>query len=210
ILHESGHAVHALAVREEPLLEYRTPPVEFAEVASMGMELLTLPHLDAIYTDADDRRRAYRERLEDVVRILPWVATVDAFQHWIYAHPEHTPEERRQAWVRTYRRFHRGVDWSGLEEPLGYLWHGQLHFFLVPFYYIEYGIAQVGALQIWLRSRDDDRDAVARYRQALALGGSRSLPDLFQAAGARFAFDHQTIAPLAATLAEELEKVPYA
>ncbi len=204
LLHEAGHALNSIAAREEPLLEYRDPPLEFAEVASMGMELLTAPHLEVFYPRPEDRRRAYRERLEGIVRLLPWIATVDAFQHWIYAHPTHTPEERRSAWVATYARFHRGVDWSGYEEALGYQWHRQLHIFLHPLYYIEYGIAQLGALQVWLRSRTDYRDAVARYRSALALGGTRPLPELFSAAGAHFRFDAETVAPLAEALAEEL------
>ncbi len=210
LLHEGGHAFNSIAAREEPLLEYRDPPLEFAEVASMGMELLSAPHLDAFYPNEEERRRAYRERLEGIVRIVPWIATIDAFQHWLYAHPAHTREERREAWVRVYSRFHHGVDWTGYDEALAFMWHRQLHIFLHPFYYIEYGIAQLGALQVWLRSRTDYRDAVARYRAALALGGTRPLPDLFTAAGARFNFDRETVAPLAEALAEELARTPYA
>ena len=210
LLHEGGHAFNTIAAREEPLAEYRDPPLEFAEVASMGMELLSAAHLDAFYQDPEDRRRAYRERLEGIVRIFPWIATVDAFQHWLYTNPAHTREQRREAWIRTLQRFHRDVDWSGHEEARAYRWHSQLHIFLVPFYYIEYGIAQLGALQVWLRSRSDYRDAVARYRAALALGGTRPLPELFTAAGARFAFDGATVGPLAEALAAELEKTPYA
>ncbi len=210
LLHEGGHAFNSIATREEPLLEYRDPPMEFAEVASMGMELLSADHLDSFYSREEDRRRAYRERLEGIVRLFPWIATVDAFQHWLYAHPQHTPAERREAWVRTFTRFSRGVDWSGYDEELAYMWHRQLHIFLHPFYYIEYGLAQLGALQVWLRSRRDYRDAVARYRAALALGGTRSLPDLFATAGARFAFDHETVAPLAEALREELDRTRYA
>jgi oligoendopeptidase F len=210
LLHEGGHAFNSIAAREEPLLEYRDPPLEFAEVASMGMELLCAPHLDVFYPNEEERRRAYRERLEGIVRIVPWIATIDAFQHWLYAHPAHTREERREAWVRIHSRFHRGVDWTGHDEALAFMWHRQLHIFLHPFYYIEYGIAQLGALQVWLRSRTDYGDAVARYRAALALGGTRSLPDLFTAAGARFNFDRETVAPLAEALAEELVRNPYA
>ena len=210
LLHEGGHAFNSIAAREEPLLEYRDPPLEFAEVASMGMELLSAPHLEVFYPNAEDRRRAYRERLEGVVRLFPWIATIDAFQHWLSKHPEHTPAERRAAWVRTFRRFEPFGDWSGYDDALGFMWHRQLHIFLLPFYYIEYGIAQLGALQVWLRARTDYKDAVARYRAALALGGTRPLPELFAAAGARFAFDHETVAPLAEALAEELERAPYA
>ncbi|MBI3975739.1 MAG: M3 family oligoendopeptidase [Armatimonadetes bacterium] len=210
LLHEGGHAFNSIAAREEPIVEYRHPPMEFAEVASMGMELLSAPHLGAFYPDPADYRRAYRERLEMIVRIFPWIATVDAFQHWLYEHPAHTREERRRAWVDTYGRFHRGLDWSGYDQELAYMWHRQLHIFLHPFYYIEYGIAQLGALQVWLRSRTDYPDAVARYRGALALGGRQPLPELFAAAGARFAFDATTVGPLADALTEELAKMPYA
>ncbi len=210
LLHEGGHAFNSIAAREEPMAEYRQPPMEFAEVASMGMELLSAPHLGTFYSQSTDFARAVRERIEGIVRIFPWIATVDAFQHWLYEHPGHTREERRRAWVETYGRFHRGIDWSGYDEEFGYNWHRQLHIFLHPFYYIEYGIAQLGALQVWLRSRSDYAEAVARYREALALGGTQTLPALFEAAGARFAFDDSTVGPLAAALAEELARTPYA
>jgi oligoendopeptidase F len=194
------------------LLAYRHAPPEFAEVASMGMELLSAPHLDVIYPGPEAARRAVRALLEGVLAPagMPWIATIDAFQHWLYTHPEHTPEDRRRAWVETYRRFHRSVDWSGHEDALDYLWHRQLHLFLYPFYYIEYGVAQLGALQVWLHAtRTNYAEAVARYRSALALGGSRPLPQLFSAAGARLAFDEETMAQLAGALGEELARVPY-
>jgi len=212
ILHEGGHAFHALAAREDPLIAYRHSPAEFAEVASMGMELLGAPHLDCIYARPEDARRALRARFEGILmpKGMPWIATIDAFQHWLYTYSDHTPEDRRRAWVETYRRFHRSVDWSGHEDALDYLWHRQLHIFLHPFYYIEYGVAQMGALQIWIRAAGSDgAGAVARYRSALALGGSRPLPDLFEAAGARLAFDAQTMAPLAQAVGEALSRIPY-
>ncbi len=213
VLHESGHAFHALAARDDPLIAYRHAPVEFAEVASMGMELLAAPHLDRLYTAPEHARRAYREVLEGVLvpRGMPWIATVDAFQHWVYTHPAHTPDERRGAWLELYRRFHRAIDWTGYEDVLGDLWHRQLHIFLLPFYYIEYGVAQLGALQIGLQAAHANvGEAVARYRSALALGGSRTLPLLFEAAGARLAFGQETMAPLARALEAELARIPYA
>jgi oligoendopeptidase F len=212
ILHEGGHAFHALAARDAPLMAYRHAPLEFAEVASMGMELLSTPHLAAVYPDSRDARRALRALLERILapKGMPWVATIDAFQHWLYTHPDHTPDDRRRAWVETYRRFHRSVDWSGHEDALDYLWHRQLHLFLSPFYYIEYGVAQLGALQIWLSAtRSNYAGAVERYRSSLALGGTRPLPELFAAAGARLAFDEETMAPLGRALGEELARVPY-
>jgi oligoendopeptidase F len=211
ILHEGGHAFHALAAREEPLLAYRSAPLEFAEVASMGMELLSAPHLDAIYPRAEEARRALRTFLDGLLfpKGMPWIATIDAFQHWLYTQPEHTAAQRRDAWVGTYRRFNPAVDWSGHDDALAYSWHRQLHLFLLPFYYIEYGVAQLGALQIWRRATSDYGDAVARYRSALALGGSRPLPELFEAAGARLAFDEGTMASLAGVLGEALAQLPY-
>lgn len=205
LVHESGHAFHTLAVRDEPLLSYRHAPTEFSEVASMGMEVLSLPHLDVFYPEEPDRRRARREFFEGVVRLLPWVATVDAFQHQLYAQPGHTRQERVQWWRGVFRRFRGKVDWSGYEEAEAYLWHRQLHLFLHPFYYIEYGVAQLGALQLWLRSREDYEEAVARYRAALRLGGSRPLRELFEAAGLRFGLGEDVVAPLARALAEELQ-----
>lgn len=205
LVHEAGHAFHTLAVRDEPLLSYRHAPTEFSEVASMGMEVLSLPHLDVFYPEEEDRRRARREFFEGLVRLLPWIATVDAFQHQLYTHPGHTREQRKAWWVETFRRFQPGVDWSGYEEAEAYLWHRQLHLFLHPFYYVEYGIAQLGALQLWLQSREDFRGAVARYRAALQLGGSRPLRELFQAAGLRFGLGNDVVAPVARALAAELQ-----
>jgi oligoendopeptidase F len=207
LLHEGGHAFHTLAAREQPLIHYRTCPYEFAEVASFGMELLAARHVDVFYSDPADYRRSYRNALEDAVTTLPWVATIDAFQHWVYTHPDHSPQERRRAWVQTYHRFNPVVDWSGYEEALAWNWQRQLHLYVAPFYYIEYGIAMVGALQIWLRSRADHREAVERYWRALSLGGSQPLPRLFEAAGAVFRFDEATLAPLVEAVADELDRV---
>jgi oligoendopeptidase F len=206
LLHEAGHAFHALAARSDPILAYRDPPLEFAEVASMGMELLSAPHLGAIYARSEDAARAKRALLESVLvpKGMPWIATIDAFQHWIYTHPSHTVEERERAWVATYRRFQPAVDWSGCEADLASFWHRQLHLFLHPFYYIEYGVAELGALQLWAASRADYASAVDRYRRALSLGGSRPLPELFEAAGARFGFGPELMAPLAQALADAL------
>lgn len=207
MLHEGGHAFHQLASREQPLIHYRNAPIEFAEVASMGMELLAAPHLDVFYKNPDDYKRSFRATLEDAVTILPWVATIDAFQHWVYTHPTHTRAQRREAWEQVFTRFSTVVDWRGYEDALGYAWHRQLHLFLSPFYYIEYGIAETGALQIWTRSRTNHREAVERYWRALWLGGSKPLPRLFEAAGARFRFDYDTLAPLTDAVAEELARI---
>jgi oligoendopeptidase F len=206
LLHEGGHAFHALASRGEPLAAYRESPIEFCEVASMAMELLGARDLERFYDDRD-ANRSYRQLLEGIVQILPWIATVDAFQHWIYAHPDQTRDDRRQAWSALLDRFGGIVDWSGSEEARAHSWHRQLHIFLYPFYYIEYGIAQLGALQVWQRALTDRSGAVAAYRRALSLGGARPLPELFAAADIRFDFHERTLAPLMDALRAELDKI---
>jgi oligoendopeptidase F len=206
LLHEGGHALHSIAAVDEPLLAYRHAPMEFCEVASMGMELLAADHVDVFYAP-EDLRRSRRQHLEGVVRILPWVATIDGFQHWVYTHPGHSRSERRGAWADLLDRFGGVVDWAGLEEERASSWHQQLHIFEYPFYYIEYGIAQLGALGLWKRAREDPPAALAAYRRALALGGSRTLPELFAAADLKFDFSEATIAPLVRTVADELSRL---
>ena len=207
LVHEGGHAFHMLAAREEPIIYYRHAPMEFCEVASMGMELLAAPHLSVFYKNTEDCNRAARSKLEDFVLLLPWVATIDAFQHWVYTHPSHTRDERAQAWRQIHSRFSAEVDWTGYDEQRTFLWHRQLHLFEVPFYYIEYGIALTGALQVWMHSRANYREAVERYWKALSLGGTRPLPELFAAAGARFQFDCDTLQPLMDAVGEELDRI---
>ncbi|MDX2037340.1 MAG: M3 family oligoendopeptidase [Isosphaeraceae bacterium] len=206
LLHEGGHAFHTLASRGEPLAAYRESPIEFCEVASMTMELLGTRDLSHFYDDAD-AKRSYQQLLEGIVLILPWIATVDAFQHWIYHHPNHTRDDRARAWTDLLDRFGNNVDWSGHEEARAHGWHRQLHIFLYPFYYIEYGIAQLGALQIWQRGLTDRPAAVRDYRRALAIGGARPLPELFEAAGAKFDFSASAIEPLMRAVGDELESL---
>lgn len=207
LLHEGGHAFHSLACAHDPLLDYRHGPMEFNEVASMGMELLGGKFLDIFYNE-NDFRRSCIEHLEGILFTLIWVATIDAFQHWIYAHPSHTVKERQEEWCRIRARFSGGiVDWSGLEKEQAYLWHRQLHIFEVPFYYIEYGIAQLGALQLWQKSKDHFDRAVQQYQNALQLGGSRPLPELFEAAGLKFDFTRTTIEPLVRAVQAELDQL---
>lgn len=203
LLHEAGHAFHALASRDEPFHAYREAPIEFCEVASMSMELLGNEHLEYFYAPPE-ARRARRDHLEGIVEVFPWIATVDAFQHWIYTHPGHTRAERAAAWVELMNRFGGDVDWSGYERERANLWHRQLHIFLHPFYYVEYGIAQLGALQIWANSKADKAKALREYRRGLALGGSRPLPELFSTAGCRFEFNARSLKPFVALLRREL------
>ena len=207
LLHECGHAFHALACRSVEPAAYRESPMEFCEVASMSMELLGAKQLDAFYNQAD-ADRSYRQLLEGIVLILPWIAQVDAFQHTIYAHDEPCRDRRREDWKALTERFGGDVDWSGIEDVRDHSWHRQLHIFLYPFYYIEYGIAQLGDLQVWKQFQDTPQKAVEAYKHALSLGGSRTLPDLFAAAGAKFDFSADTIRPLMELIGLELAKIP--
>lgn len=205
LLHEGGHAFHHFSVRPEPLLAYRHAPIEFCEVASMSMELLSMPYLDVFYTPTEVARTV-RDELENKLALLPWVASIDAFQHWLYTNPGHSRGDRCDYWVELTERFGGGIDYSGYEEALRYRWQAQLHIFEVPFYYIEYGIAQLGAMQVWSNSRRDAKAAIEAYKSALKLGGSRALPELFSAANIRFDFSKDTLQPLMTEVQEELER----
>ncbi|MDE2027915.1 MAG: M3 family oligoendopeptidase, partial [Candidatus Omnitrophica bacterium] len=206
LLHESGHAFHALACAHDPILDYRHGPMEFCEVASMAMELLGGEHIGEFYDNADVRR-SNREHLEGIIHVLAWVANIDAFQHWLYEHPQHSRNERRAAWNELYDRFGgKFIDYSGLDEVKNYLWHRQLHIFELPFYYIEYGIAQLGALQVWRNARRmGTAKALADYKRGLSLGGSRPVKELYQAAGISFDFSDDIIKPLIETATQEWE-----
>ena len=207
LLHESGHAFHALEARNEPLLDYRESPLEFAEVASMSMELFGADLLTEFYS-VEDAARAKRNLLEGIIEILPWIARIDAFQHWIYQNPKHVKEERIRYWLELGERFGVDLDWSGHERTQESLWQRQLHLFCCPFYYIEYGIAQLGALQLWCRFKKEPKEALQGYRAALALGGAKPLPQLFEASGAKFDFTENTIKPLMKEVEKELAHLP--
>ena len=207
LLHEGGHAFHCIAARDEPLVFLRSAPMEFCEVASMAMELLGADHFDVFYSLAD-ANRAKRSLFEGIIRFLPWMATIDSFQHWIYTHPGHSAAERTAHWLSLHHRFSGDVDWTGQETALASSWQKQLHLFHYPFYYVEYGIAQLGALQLWMKSRHDPRKALANYRAALSLGGTRPLPELFAAAGIQFDFSVKTLLPLMEFLRAELAALP--
>jgi oligoendopeptidase F len=200
LVHESGHAFHVFETAALPLLWQRSCGIEMAEVASMSMELLAAPYLDQAhggYYAADDYRRARAEHLEGILLLMAHIASVDAFQHWIYTDPAGADRDARDAaWLRIRSRFEQGIDWSGLEAERVARWYRQIHIFQYPFYYVEYGIAQLGALQIWRNSLKNQDGAVAGYRRALALGGTRPLPELFAAAGARLLFDTASLQSL--------------
>jgi oligoendopeptidase F len=205
MLHEGGHAFHTLAARAQPVIEYRSAPTEFSEVASMSMELFGFERLDVVL-DEEQRREYAQDQFQGVVTTLCHVALIDRFQAWVYTHPGHTREERREEWGRMLVRYQPGFDWSGLEEIRDNGWQKVPHLFTHPLYYIEYGIAQIGALQMWRRAREDHRSAVDGYRRALALGGSVPLPALFEAAGIRFAMDETVMRGLMPDVLAEIRK----
>ncbi|MDQ3526171.1 MAG: M3 family oligoendopeptidase [Chloroflexota bacterium] len=211
LLHEAGHAFHGFAAFDLPFVFQRHPGSEMAEVASMSMELLAAPSLHVStggYYNEDDYRRARVDHLEGILDIFPWVATVDAFQHWLYTNPDAADRDARDAYFRElWTRFDPHTDWSGLDAERSARWHKQLHLFLYPFYYIEYGIAQLGALQVWRNSLEDQAGAVKAYRDALSLGGSRPLPELFDAAGARMIFDADGMGELVGLVESEIESL---
>ncbi|MDX2284487.1 MAG: M3 family oligoendopeptidase [Bacteroidia bacterium] len=189
MLHESGHAVHAFLTRDLALDVQKNPPSEVAELASMSMELLTMEGCRIFYPDDQDLARAQKEQLMRCITVFPSVATVDAFQQWAYDHPGHSPQERADAWTRLYRRFHGSeIDWSGYETAFESSWIRYLHIFEVPFYYIEYAIAQLGALAVWRNFRRQPAEALDAFLQALRLGYTRAIPEIYQAAGIEFNF----------------------
>ena len=206
ILHEAGHAFHAQATRGEDLYPYRSAPIEFCEVASMAMELIGNEFIEEFYAPAE-AARARKTHLEGIIGFFPWMAVVDGFQHWIYTHPGHTRAERKAAYLRLMDRFSGDVDYSGFEEVRAHSWHRQLHIFLYPFYYVEYGIAQLGALQVWANSKANKSKALNDYKKSLTLGGSRPLPELFAAAGCKLEFSAQTIRPLIQLASSETQKL---
>jgi len=211
MLHEGGHAFHGLASSAaQSLFWNRGAPMEFNEVASMAMELLALPYLEKArggFYAPDEAVRARQEQLERIVLFLPYMAVVDGFQHWVYTEaPEGvTATDLDAKWGELWTRFMGGTDWMGLDAERVTGWHRKLHIFTVPFYYVEYGLAQLGALQVWRNALQDQPEAVRRYRSALALGNTRPLPDLYAAAGARLAFDRETVGELAQLVASHLE-----
>lgn len=209
MVHEAGHAFHSMLCDREPLVWYRSSPIEFAEVASMTQELLTMPEWGAFYEMPSDASRARRAQLEGAVAILPWIATIDAFQHWMYTNPEHSRDERAAAWLALDERFGHALDWSGLDRIRAHTWQRQGHLFGSPFYYVEYGIAQLGALGVWARSLAEGRTVALRdYTAALALGGSRPLPDLFAKAGIAFEFSDAAVGRTIEAVERHLESVP--
>lgn len=208
MVHEGGHAIHSFLSHPLKLSSFKDYPMEIAEVASMSMELFTMDHWDLFFSDKNDLARAKEHQLERVITIFPWIATIDKFQHWVYENPSHTLEQRKQKWMEILNEFSsQSVDWSGLEHYREFGWQRQLHLFEVPFYYIEYGIAQLGAIGLYMQYKKNKEKALSNYMQALSLGGTRTLPELYEAAGLKFDFSKEHIKQLMAFVSEEMEQI---
>ncbi|MBO6136915.1 MAG: M3 family oligoendopeptidase [Fibrobacter sp.] len=207
LLHESGHSFHQFALADQPIFPYRDVPAEFAEVASMSMELIGMSNLKPFYgNDREAIERSTIGELEDVIWLFPWVASVDSFQHRLYNFPEHTASDRSDIWTEIMDRYDAGVDYTGLEAVRRNLWQKQLHIFECPFYYIEYGIAQIGALQVWANFKKDPKKAIDDLFRAESLGSSRPVKELFEAANIKFDFSPRTLEPLMQVVWDELSR----
>ncbi len=197
LLHEGGHAVHSILTKDLELNTFRNFPSEVAELASMSMELLTMDYWHVFFENEDDLKRAKIKHLEDIIETLPWVATIDKFQHWIYENPQHSPAQRSQAWLQIYEQFSDNItDWSGLENYKAAMWHKQLHVFELPFYYIEYGIAQLGAIGVWKNYKENPQKGLQGYLNALKLGYTKPMGEIYAAANIPFDFSKNHIASL--------------
>lgn len=207
LTHETGHGINAYLSRLEPIAEYKEEPAELAELASMAMELIAADYMDEFYADPADIRKAKCDKLEDTLAIFPMVAVIDAFQHWIYLHPECTPAERNAQFRQLKDRFNTNVDWSGLEEEEGNSWLRVLHIFEVPFYYIEYSLAQLGAIALYKAYKEDPQAAIANYKRFAALGYAEPLKEIYQAAGIKFDFGADYLREMVDFIAAQWEEV---
>ena len=208
IMHEGGHAIHNFLTRDLELNDFKSTPSEVAELASMSMELISMDHWDVFFTNEAELKRAKREHLEDIIETLPWVATIDRFQHWLYENPTHSLEARKANWNKIFDQFADTVtDWSGLQDAKDYLWQKQLHLYEVPFYYIEYGMAQLGAVAVWRNFRENSAKGLQGYQNALKLGYMKSIPEIYKAANIKFDFSRGYIKELMDFVREELNKI---
>lgn len=208
MVHEGGHAVHSFLSRDLEITGFKSLPSEVAELASMSMELLTMDQWQEFYSDDDELKRAKKEQLETILRLLPWIAQVDEFQHWLYENHTHSATERNAHWMQLSNEYGTGLtDWSGYEYLLESSWQRQLHIFEVPFYYIEYGIAQLGSLSIWKNSLENKSKAIQAYKNALKLGYTRSIPEIYATAGVSFDFTEKNILDLAKFVQSQLESL---
>lgn len=194
MVHEGGHAIHSFLAHPLQLNGFKEYPMEIAEVASMSMELFSMDYWDSFFSNASDLIKAKQHQLERVITIFPWIAIIDKFQHWVYQHPTHSPQQRTEAWDKIVMEFSDSVlDYTALEAYRSNAWQRQLHLFEVPFYYIEYGIAQLGAIGMWMQYKRNPQQAFNNYCKALALGGTKTLPQLYKTAGLEFDFSPNKI-----------------
>lgn len=213
MVHEGGHAVHSFLTRDLPLKSFRNPPMEVAELASMAMELLTMDYWDVFFDNPDELKRAKIQHLESIIETLPWVATIDKFQHWVYEsaarpEPKPSPDERQQAWIHIFEQFSDTVtNWSGLEKYEAIQWQKQLHLYEVPFYYIEYGIAQLGAIGVWMNFRQNPQKGLQGYMDALKLGYTAPIREIYRAADVPFDFSEAHIGRLIRFVWDEIERL---
>ena len=197
MVHEGGHAIHSFLSRDLKLNDFKNVPSEVAELASMSMELISMQHWTTFFNNESDFERARMEQLEDILRTLPWVAAIDKFQHWLYCNHNHNAEDRKQAWLKIYAEFGgKHTDWIGYEENKACMWHKQLHLFEVPFYYIEYGFAQLGAIAMWRNYLQNGNEAIEQYKNALSLGYTKSIGEIYETAGIKFDFSEAWISEL--------------
>lgn len=208
MMHEGGHAIHSFLSSDLELVDFKALPSEVAELASMSMELISSSYWNVFYDDSDDLIGARRSHLEGVLSVLPWIATIDKFQHQLYVNPNHNHDERIQMWMQISNEFRDDlIDWAGYEKFLEHLWQRQLHIFEVPFYYIEYGIAQLGAVAVWKNYKEDPEKALDMFENALRLGYSKSIPEIYQTAGIQFDFSESYIADLMNFVYDELKSL---
>ncbi len=208
MVHEGGHAIHTFLTAGLELNDFKHCPSEVAELASMSMELISMDHWDVYFENEDDLKRAKRDQLFDVLKTLPWVAVVDQFQHWIYTNPDHTTEQRTEAWIQIFERFGANfVDWSDHREAEQNLWQKQLHIFEVPFYYIEYGMAQLGAIAVWKNYKENPEKGLQQYLDALKLGYTKTITEIYETAGIKFDFSETYVKELAAFVKAEMDKI---
>lgn len=208
MVHEGGHAVHSFLAHPLELSGFKEYPMEIAEVASMAMELFSMDHWEVFFSNKGELIRAKEHQLERVITIFPWIAVIDKFQHWIYENPQHSTEQRIEQWNAILLEFQDSViDYSGLENYRSNMWQRQLHLFEVPFYYIEYGIAQLGAIGMWMQFKNDKQKALDNYCTALSLGATQTLPDLYKTAGLKFDFSPEQIKVLMEFVKEQMDSI---
>ncbi len=208
MVHEGGHAIHSFLAKDLQLVDFKSTPSEVAELASMSMELISMEHWDIFFDDKKELQRAKYQQLEDVIKVLPWIATVDKFQHWIYTNPTHSERDRTDYWIKVAKQFSsKIIDWETCEWYFANSWQKQLHIFEVPFYYIEYGFAQLGAIAIWKNYKENPEKTLNEYENALKLGYSKTIPEIYETAGIKFDFSEKYIGELMQFVKEEMDKL---